>query len=128
MTKYLLTALVFCAGPCLADVRLPKLLDTSMVLQRESQVKIWGWAYPGEEVRFTCDWLDTKASVQADADGKWQVSINTGGSGGPHAMTIAGKTSHEGNNASRNAGATLPKTACFEARAPRPANALSPSV
>jgi len=64
-----------------------------MVLQRDSEVKIWGWADAGEEIRVTCDWLDTQASVTADADGKWAVSIKTGEGGGPHTMTIAGKNS-----------------------------------
>jgi sialate O-acetylesterase len=93
MTKYLVTALVLCAAPCLADVRLPKILGSNMVLQRDSEVTIWGWSDAGEEVRVTCDWLDTAARVDADADGKWQVSIKTGEAGGPHSMTIAGKNS-----------------------------------
>jgi len=62
-----------------------------MVLQRKSDVNVWGWADPGEEVRVTCDWLDTAANASADADGNWQVSIKTGKAGGPHSMTIAGK-------------------------------------
>ena len=93
MTKYLVTALVLYAGPCLADVRLPKILGSNMVLQRDSEVKIWGWADAGEEVRVTCDWLDREARVNADADGNWQLSIKTGKAGEPHTMTIAGKNS-----------------------------------
>jgi len=64
-----------------------------MVLRRDSDVKIWGWADAGEEVRVTCDWLDTEASVTADADGNWRIDIKTGEAGGPHTMTIAGKNS-----------------------------------
>ena len=93
MTKYLVTALVLCAGPCLADVRLPKILGSNMVLQRNSEVKIWGWADAGEEVRISCDWMDKQATVNADADGNWQVRISTGEAGKPHTMTIAGKNS-----------------------------------
>jgi sialate O-acetylesterase len=93
MTKHLVTALILCATPCMADVRLPKLLGSKMVLQRESEVPIWGWADAGEEIRVTCDWLDTSASVKADADGNWRVSVRTGEAGGPHTMTIAGKNS-----------------------------------
>jgi sialate O-acetylesterase len=63
------------------------------VLQRDSEVKIWGWADAGEEIRVTGDWLDTKARVTADEEGNWQVRLKTGPAGGPHAMTIAGKTS-----------------------------------
>jgi sialate O-acetylesterase len=56
----------------MADVRLPKILGSNMVLQRDSEVKIWGWADAGEEIRVTGDWLDTKVRVNADADGNWQ--------------------------------------------------------
>ncbi len=33
-----------------AAVRLPKLVGDRMVLQRETELKIWGWADPGEKV------------------------------------------------------------------------------
>ena len=97
MTQYCLTLIVFlfCALPCLADVRLPKIVGSKMVLQRESDVKIWGWAEPGEEVQVTGDWLDAKASTEADAEGKWQVIVKTGQAGGPHLLTIAGKNKIE---------------------------------
>jgi sialate O-acetylesterase len=91
MTKYLATILVLSAAPCLADVRLPKILGSQMVLQRDREVRIWGWADAGEEIRVTGDWLDEPASVNADADGNWQVSIQTGAAGGPHSITVAGK-------------------------------------
>ncbi len=93
MTKYLVTVFVFCTAPCLADVRLPKILGSDMVLQRNSEVKIWGWADAGEEIRVTCDWLDAQEKVSADADGNWQVAVATGETGGPHRMTITGKNS-----------------------------------
>jgi sialate O-acetylesterase len=93
VVKYVLAALVLCAGPCLAEVRLPKVISPNMVLQRESEVKIWGWADPGEDVRVNCDWLDTSARATADTAGNWQVRVRTGIAGGPHTMTIAGKNS-----------------------------------
>ena len=91
MMKYLLMVLVLCAEPCLADVRLPKVLGSNMVLQRESEARIWGWAEAGEEVQITGDWLDASQKVQADAAGNWQVRMKTGEAGGPHTLTIAGK-------------------------------------
>ena len=91
MTKYFMTALVLYAAPCLADVRLPKILSSNMVLQCDSEVKIWGWADAGEAVCITCDWLDTKLDINADANGKWQVRVKTGEAGGPHTMIISGK-------------------------------------
>ena len=34
-----------------ADVSLPKVIDSKMVLQRDKEVPVWGWADEGEEVR-----------------------------------------------------------------------------
>ncbi len=93
MLKYLVTALVLYAAPCLADVRLPKIIGSNMVLQRESEVKIWGWADADEEICVSCDWMDKQATVNADGDGNWQVRISTAKAGEPHTMTIAGKNS-----------------------------------
>ena len=32
------------------QIRLPRLISDGMVLQREKDTKIWGWAAPGEKV------------------------------------------------------------------------------
>ncbi len=79
------------ATPAIAEIRLPKVLGSHMVLQRNSPVKIWGWADAGEVVRVTGDWLETPASTQADADGQWQVSLETTKAGGPHMITVTGE-------------------------------------
>ena len=36
--------------PLSAKVRLPRLVSDRMVLQRDTELKIWGWASPGENV------------------------------------------------------------------------------
>jgi sialate O-acetylesterase len=91
MTKYLLTAVLLCATPSYAEVRLPKVLASQMVLQRESEVKIWGWAEAGESVEVRGDWLDGKFTATADTEGRWQVQLQTNKAGGPHTITIEGE-------------------------------------
>ncbi|MDA1013863.1 MAG: sialate O-acetylesterase [Planctomycetota bacterium] len=95
MTRCISVAALFAvllnALPGAADVRLPKILGSNMVLQRESEVKIWGWADPDETVVVTVDWLDFQSTTKADADGNWDVSLKSGKPGRPHVMTIAGK-------------------------------------
>lgn len=91
MIQYLLTLFLLSVVPTFAAIRLPKILISNMVLQRDSEVKIWGWADAGETVNVTGDWMNTKASTKADADGNWQVSIKTGEAGGPHVITVTGK-------------------------------------
>ena len=41
-----------------SDVTLPRVIGSNMVLQRDTQAPIWGWASAGEEVTIT---LSTEA-------------------------------------------------------------------
>lgn len=89
MARFAVILLLFFVTPCRADVRLPKILGSHMVLQRESDVTIWGRADPGEDVAVACDWLDKVAAVKASEEGEWQVSLRTGKAGGPHTITVS---------------------------------------
>lgn len=87
----LLLTLLLTPSPVFADVRLPKVLGSHMVFQRSTEVRIWGWADPGEEVSVAGDWFDMRLSTKANADGYWEVEIKTGAAGGPHKLSIAGR-------------------------------------
>ncbi|MCA9103589.1 MAG: sialate O-acetylesterase [Planctomycetales bacterium] len=91
MKKLILLVAVLLTTPALADVRLPKIVGSGMVLQRDCDVKLWGWADDGEQVTVTCDWLDAPVTAEADADGTWHVDVHTAKAGGPHTITVAGK-------------------------------------
>ena len=71
-----------------ADVRLPGIIQSHMVLQRDVAVPIWGWAEPQEEITVTFAG-QTKAATAA-ANGEWTVTLDPLPGGGPHTMTIAG--------------------------------------
>ncbi|MEE3371778.1 MAG: sialate O-acetylesterase [Planctomycetota bacterium] len=89
MTRYLLlTILLWNGSLARAEVRLPKVLGSHMVLQRDSRVPLWGWATPGEELQIRGDWLSAAVSTTADENGSWRVLLQTGGAGGPHRLTI----------------------------------------
>jgi len=45
-----------------------------MVLQREEPVPVWGWAKPGARVSVAFN--DQKRTATADADGRWQVTLD----------------------------------------------------
>lgn len=73
-----------------ANVRLPAIIGNNMVLQKDIPLPIWGWADPGEKVTVTLG--ESTASADADAAGKWKVTLPAQKTaGGPHEMTIAGK-------------------------------------
>lgn len=70
--------------------RLPKLISDGMVLQRDSKVKIWGWADAG--VKVTVSFFEKNYSTIADKDGKWAVILDELQVGGPYNMKITADT------------------------------------
>src|ERR1700761_2207549 len=71
-----------------ADVKLPQLVSNGMILQRDTKLKIWGWASPGEKVNVAFN--GKKGSATTGADGKWLVELPAMKAGGPYTMTIKG--------------------------------------
>ncbi len=72
-----------------ADVRLPSVIGSRMVLQREIPVPVWGWAAPGEKVTVTFGAQTVTAT--AGADSAWKVTLAPMSAGGPFAMVVRGK-------------------------------------
>src|SRR5689334_279749 len=72
--------------PGFSQVRLPRLISDGMVLQRNTELKIWGWAAPNESVTVTF----SKKTYQttADTNGDWQVKLSSIKEGGPFEMKI----------------------------------------
>ncbi|MDW7692930.1 sialate O-acetylesterase [Flammeovirgaceae bacterium SG7u.111] len=93
MTKlfrfYTLLFLCFTAINGFAQVRLPKLIGDRMVLQRDVDLKVWGWASAGEKVSVKFNKKSYKAT--ADSEGSWQVVLKKQKAGGPYQMEIKGK-------------------------------------
>jgi len=83
----LVLAAVF-AAPAAADVSLPSVIGSHMVLQQDMPVKVWGWAKPGEEVTVTLAGNHEKAT--ANKRGEWKVELPKMKAGGPHKMTVKG--------------------------------------
>ena len=58
-----------------ADLKLASVFSDHTVLQRERPVPVWGWANPGDEV--TVEFAGQKKTAQADAAGKWMVTLDS---------------------------------------------------
>jgi sialate O-acetylesterase len=69
-----------------AEVRLPKILSSHMVLQRDRPVHFWGWADPGEEVTVGMD--GQNATATADKLGKWSLYLLPHAPGGPFTVSV----------------------------------------
>lgn len=73
-----------------ADVNLPAIFANDMVIQQNSEVKIWGWAKPREEVTVSVGWDDRNYSATADNQAHWEVTLRTPPAGGPYRIDIRG--------------------------------------
>ena len=85
-----------------ADILLPKLLSQGMVLQRDSTIKLWGYAAPGETVLVSFNGkvigqvqaapaLANDVPAQPAAPGRWQLSLPAQPAGGPHQFVFQGQ-------------------------------------
>lgn len=92
MKKYLLTSAILCLALSLhALVRLPKILSNNMVLQQNSNTKLWGWASPGEKIKITTSWDNKTIETVADGNASWLTNLNTPKAGGPYTIAIEGE-------------------------------------
>ena len=82
-----LVALTLGAG-AQAEVAVKPPFASSMVLQREMPVPIWGTASAGEQV--TVSVASQTKTVTAPAGGTWRVELDPMPAGGPYAVTIKG--------------------------------------
>lgn len=78
---------------CKADVSLPSIFSSHMVLQQKQPVKVWGWADPGEKITVTLG--DAKAETTVAESKKWRVELPCPAVGGPYALTVEGKNKVE---------------------------------
>lgn len=85
----LLVTSLLSAHVSFAEIRLPKLVSSGMVLQRDAEVKIWGWAEPQEKI--TLEFREKQFNTIADAKGQWSITLPSTAAGGPHTLTFRGE-------------------------------------
>ncbi len=85
----LLSCLLFASFQASANVRLPKIFSTNMVLQRDKPIRVWGWANPGEQV--TVSFNGASLRTKGSKDSSWQVLLPAMHYGGPFEMKVTGK-------------------------------------
>ena len=67
------TALTF-SGTAFSGVKLPAVLGSGMVLQRDLPVPVWGWAEPGEKVKVA--FAGQVKIAETGAEGRWMVKLD----------------------------------------------------
>ena len=74
-------------SPANADISLAKIFSDHMVLQRNSTVKIWGMADPGNKLVLSFD--GQKVGAVADTFGRWWTLVKTPDAGGPYEIEVS---------------------------------------
>ncbi|GEP50914.1 9-O-acetylesterase [Flavobacterium noncentrifugens] len=73
-----------------ANITLPSVLSDHMVLQRNTGVKLWGWANPNEEIKITIGWNQKEYVIKTNSQAIWEVVVETPDAGGPFAISFKG--------------------------------------
>ncbi|MGA2739449.1 MAG: sialate O-acetylesterase [Bryobacteraceae bacterium] len=71
-----------------SEVKLPGILSSHMVLQRDRPIHVWGWAAPGEKVSVALHGVSR--DVVANGLGNWSVFLPPEAAGGPYPLTVTG--------------------------------------
>lgn len=79
------------ASPLLAEVKLPAIFSDHMVIQRDAEVPVWGWADAGEKV--TVSFAGATKTATAGDDGKWMVKLpKSAANTKPQSLTVKGNS------------------------------------
>lgn len=79
MKKQLLSAILACGALTAihAEIKLPALVGNHMVLQQQTEARLWGWAQPKSKIEVRNSWSGDVVSAKADAEGRWMLAVKT---------------------------------------------------
>ncbi len=60
-----------------AKVKLHHLVSDNMIIQQQTDVRLWGWAKPGRKVIATTSWSDARSEAKTDKNGKWLLTVKS---------------------------------------------------
>lgn len=80
--------LILFAGSLFAQVHLPSFFSDNMVLQRNTEVRIWGWANKWSQVSIIPSWSNDTIKVKATGHARWDAKLRTPEAGGPYEIVV----------------------------------------
>lgn len=90
MKKIFFIILLILVVPVLMGaIRLPEILSENMVLQGNREIRVWGWADPGERIKVSFNGQTRK--VKTAKNGLWIATLDPEKYGGPYILRIEGK-------------------------------------
>lgn len=72
-----------------AQLRLAKIFSDHMVMQRDTELQVWGWAAPRENISISFD--GSTYNTKANKSGYWKVSLPEKSASGPYSLQVRGK-------------------------------------
>ena len=72
-----------------AQIKVASILGDNMVLQRNSEVKIWGTSGAKDKLIISASWDKSKITATANDKGQWLAKVKTTEAGGPYTITIS---------------------------------------
>lgn len=82
-------AFIFSAANLFAEIKLPAIFGSNMVLQQQTEVAIWGQAKKDAKIKITTSWSDKKYTSLSTGEGHWKLKISTPSAGGPYSISIS---------------------------------------
>jgi len=52
-----------------AQIKLPAIVSSNMVLQRNTSVELWGWADANEKITIEASWIEEAVKTKANKEG-----------------------------------------------------------
>jgi sialate O-acetylesterase len=88
-------AVFFTTVSLFAEIKLSAIFGDSMVLQRETNVAVWGTARGSATVAVFTSWNGSTYTTQALANGRWRLNVSTPVAGGPYVVTITDRSDNK---------------------------------
>ncbi len=79
---------ILCIQFVKAEIKLPAIVSSDMVLQRNTTVVLWGWADANEKITIETSWLTEIIHTEADNNGDWKTEVKTTNSKEPQNISI----------------------------------------
>jgi len=73
----------------MAQLRLPSVISSGMVVQQNTTTTLFGWGNPGARVLIQASWSNKTDTAKISNLATWRIKINTPPAGGPHTITLS---------------------------------------
>lgn len=90
LQKIFTAAFALLSFSAFADVRLPAVIGSHMVLQQNTEVTLWGWCDPGEAITVRPSWDTATYTTKGTSSAAWKLAVRTPKAGGPYTISIKG--------------------------------------